>query len=151
MRLPSLTALAILLLIPRLAVADGALPGSTLRAPPPPGLVTPERRSDPTAKLLFTQADGCRNDGSVEFCVAKADAALQTQVKRIAPSVRTGRSRGRVGCEPEKEVIYFFPTPGHDTAVCTGRHGALTDRAWRQLRELAALEGIRRIAATWYE
>lgn len=131
--------------------ADGVLLGSTLRAPAPPGLVTPERRKEPAGKLLFTQADGCANDGSIEFCVAKADAALQAEVRRLAPTVTTGGSRGRVGCEPEEEILFFFPTPGHDPAVCTGRHGALTDRAWGQLRALAALTGIRRFAATWYE
>jgi hypothetical protein len=131
--------------------ADGVLLGSTLRAPPPPGLVTPGRRKDPTGKLFFTRAEGCKNDGSIEFCVAKADAALQAEVRRIAPAVRTGGSRGRVGCEPGREIIFFFPTPGHDPSVCTARHGALTDRAWGQLRALAALDGIKRFAATWYE
>ena len=37
------------------------------------------------AKLAFTQADGCQNDGSVEFCIPPS---LENTVKAIAPSLR---------------------------------------------------------------
>jgi hypothetical protein len=133
---PFATTLVALLLLPGIARAADPVP-----SPP----------EDPALKFPFTRETGCQNDGSVEFCVAKADLALQAKVRRIAPSVRTGTSRGRVGCEPKREILYFFPTPGHDPAVCSGRHGALTERAWGQLLELAALSGISRFAQTRYE
>ncbi|WP_248360624.1 hypothetical protein [Anaeromyxobacter oryzae] len=104
-----------------------------------------------TEKLRFTQATGCQNDGSVEFCVARGDATLEAKVRSIAPSVRTGASRGRAGCDPAVETLYFYPTLPDDPSVCTSRHGAVTDRAWQELCRLASLSEIRRIVPTWYE
>ena len=102
----------------------------------------------PTHKLAFTRETGCQNDGAVEFCVPKDAAAVHAEVKRIAPSVSAMASRGRAGCDTATETLFLYPT--HE-AVCTAHHGALTDTAWNELCQLAALPEVRRIVPTWYE
>jgi len=104
--------------------------------------------SCPTAELAFTQANGCLNDGSVEFCLPKGDEALLARVRKIAPTIRAGASRGRAGCDVPAETLYFFPT---GEAECVARHGALVDSAWEKLCRLAALPEIQKIVPTWYE
>ena len=83
----------------------------------------------PVHKIAFTQAQGCQNDGSNEFCVPAADTATLAAVQRIAPAVTCGAGRGRAGCDPAAQRLCFFPT---SDSTCTGRHGALTDSAWSQ-------------------
>lgn len=103
----------------------------------------------PTHKLDFTQETGCRNDGSVEFCLPTGDEALLARVRALAPtSLQAGASRGRVGCDIPKETLYFFPTG--DTE-CVSRHGALTPAAWDALCRIAELPEVRKVAPTWYE
>lgn len=105
----------------------------------------------PVAKLAFTQADGCRNaDGYVEFCVARADAALLAEVRRLAPSARTVEGRGRAGCEPTREWLVLLPTPKEDPSECTS-DGALTPAAWSRVCRIASSPGIRRIVPTRFE
>ncbi len=130
-------------LVPAALVLALALSGCA-RTPPP--------TSDPEAKIAFSRESGCQNDGSVEFCVAKGDAALEAAIRRIAPSVTpAGGGAGRARCDTGREVLFFYPTASDDPAVCTARGGALTERAWRELRALAALPEIRAIVATYYE
>jgi hypothetical protein len=102
----------------------------------------------PTYKLAFTRETGCQNDGAVEFCMPKDAPAAHAEVKRIAPSVSAMASRGRAGCDTATETLFLYPT---NEAACTSRHGALTDTAWNELCQLAALPEIRRIVPTWYE
>ncbi|MCP3162260.1 hypothetical protein [Myxococcus qinghaiensis] len=103
----------------------------------------------PTHKLDFTQETGCRNDGSVEFCLPTGDEALLARVRQItSTSLQSGASRGRVGCNIPEETLYFFPTG--DTE-CVSRHGALTPAAWATLCRIAELPVIRKITPTWYE
>jgi hypothetical protein len=100
-------------------------------------------------KLAMNQDSGCRNDGSVEFCIDAADAALLTAVRDINPDVAcTTGTRGRAECDTDSEMYCAFPT-GADQ--CVQRHGAMTDAAWTQLCEISLLDGIERIVATWYE
>ena len=110
----------------------------------------------PTGKIAFTQMQGCLNDGSVEFCVIKEDAALAARVRAIAPSVReNARSRGRAGCDLTTEILVLYPTPfpasAGEPAVCAGPRGAMTDAAWSQICQLAAQPEIRTIVPTWFE
>lgn len=86
--------------------------------------------SCPTAELAFTQANGCMNDGSVEFCLPTGDEALLARVREIAPTIQAGSSRGRAGCNVPAETLYFFPT---GDAECVAPHGALVDNAWDKL------------------
>lgn len=104
----------------------------------------------PVAKLAFTQADGCRNDGYVELCVARADAALLAEVRRLAPSARTSEGRGRAGCEQPREWLVLLPTPKDDPSACT-TDGALTTAAWDRVCRIASHPGVRRVVPTWFE
>ncbi|NVJ26863.1 MULTISPECIES: hypothetical protein [Myxococcus] len=109
----------------------------------------PAASACPTHKLDFTQETGCRNDGSVEFCLPTGDEALIARVRGFAPtSLQAGASRGRVGCSIPEETLYFFATG--DTE-CVSRHGALTPTAWDALCRIAELPEVRKIAPTWYE
>lgn len=102
----------------------------------------------PAGKIAFAQSDGCGNDGSNEFCIPKGDAATLMAVKRIAAAVTCGPGRCRAGCDPAAQQLCFFPT---DAATCTSPHGALTDSAWAQHCELAALPAVPRIVHTIFE
>lgn len=102
----------------------------------------------PVHKIAFTQEQGCQNDGSNEFCVPSTDAATRAAVQRIAPAVTCGAGRGRAGCDPTTQRLCSFPTGDR---TCTGRHGALTDSAWSQHCQIAALPAIPRIVHTWFE
>lgn len=104
----------------------------------------------PTSKISFTQQQGCLNDGSVEFCLPKDDPGALARVLAIDSSVRPTCCGGRAGCDLVTEQLYVFPTPD-DPAVCTGRHGALTDAAWLRLCQIAAQPEVARIVPTWYE
>lgn len=114
-----------------------------------PAQVPASASACPTHKLDFTQETGCRNDGSVEFCLSTGDEALLARVRKLAPaSLQAGASRGRVGCNVPEETLYFFPTG--DTE-CVSRHGALTPAAWDAICRIAELPEVRKIAPTWYE
>ena len=102
----------------------------------------------PTGKIAFTQADGCSNDGSNEFCIPKGDVATLMEVKRIASAVSCGPGRGRAGCDPTRQDLCFFPT---DPSTCTSPHGALTDAAWAQHCQIASLPSVPRIVHTFFE
>ena len=114
-------------------VAEGPLPPAT---------------SCPSEKLAFTRDTGCRNDGSVEFCLPTGDEALLARVRDIAPTVQAASGRGRAGCDAPAETLYLFPT---GDAECTARHGALEDAAWDKVCRIAALPEVRAIVPTWYE
>ncbi|AGC47148.1 hypothetical protein MYSTI_05872 [Myxococcus stipitatus DSM 14675] len=116
---------------------------------PPTSEATPHAAACPTQKFAFEQETGCRNDGSVEFCLPTGDDALVARVKAIAPTVQVaGVSRGRAGCNVPEETLYFFPT---SETECHARHGALTPAAWDTLCRLAELPEVRQLVPTWYE
>ncbi|WP_342375312.1 hypothetical protein NVS55_28960 [Myxococcus stipitatus] len=117
---------------------------------PPTSDAPPKATACPTSqKFKFTQETGCRNDGSVEFCLPTGNDALVARVKAIAPTVQeAGASRGRAGCNVPEETLYFFPTA---EAECHARHGALTPAAWDTLCRLAELPEVRQLVPTWYE
>lgn len=102
----------------------------------------------PTGKIAFTQAAGCSNDGSNEFCIPKGDAATLMEVRRIAPSVTCGPGRGRAGCDSTSQDLCFFPT---DASTCAAPHGALTDAAWTQHCQIATLPSVPQIVHTFFE
>ena len=102
----------------------------------------------PTSELAFTQANGCVNDGSVEFCLPAGDEALLARVREIAPTIQAGSSRGRAGCNIPTSTLYFFPT---GESECVAHHGALVDAAWDKLCRIAELPEVRTIVPTWYE
>jgi hypothetical protein len=101
-----------------------------------------------TDKIAFSQAEGCLNDGSNEFCIPSGDPAVQARVKSIASRVSCAPGGGRAGCISGSELLCFFPT---GPIECVARHGALTAEAWAQHCELAALPEVKRIVHTWFE
>ena len=98
------------------------------------------------AKLAFTQADGCQNDGSVEFCIPPS---LENAVKAIAPSLRCAPGGGRANCDATTQLLCSFPTG--DAATCVTPKGALTDAAFRQICQLSTLPEIKQIVRTRLE
>lgn len=104
----------------------------------------------PVEKLAFTQATGCRNDGSLEFCVPKDDAALVQRLRAVVPELRASEGGGgRARCDTSHEALYFLDTrPAYE---CVSDSGRLTDAAWEKLCRIAAEPRIRRIVPTWYE
>ncbi len=117
-----------------------SVPSGGVGAPAP----TPEC---PTSKIAFTQAAGCLNDGSVEFCIPADDPAALASVRSVAPGVTCARAGGRAGCNLDTEVLCFLDTAG----LCTADHNALTDEGWQTVCALAALPIVREIVPTWYE
>jgi hypothetical protein len=104
-------------------------------------------RACPAEKIRFTKETGCRNDGSVEFCLPANDKRLRATVKRIAPKIE---NKGRQRCDPKTELLFFLPTDV-ESGSCVERWGAMTDRAWNQVCALARLPEIRAIRQTIYE
>lgn len=96
-------------------------------------------------ELMFTQADGCANDGSVEFCIPPL---LEPAVTAIAPTVTCAVGIGRAGCDPATQRLCSFPT---GVATCTAPHGALTDAAWDTLCGLTMLPEVTAIVPTILE
>jgi hypothetical protein len=99
--------------------------------------------------MEFTQATGCRNDGSVEFCLPK-DEQVVKRLRALAPELQGPMgSAGRARCDLAREALYFFPTrPGLE---CVEQSPALTDAAWGMLCRIAADPAVSRIVPTWYE
>lgn len=110
--------------------------------PPPP--VAPDC---PAAKLHFTQATGCQNDGSVELCLPDNPTA-RAAATAIAPGLRCGTGGGRAGCNQPGLLLCSLETAA---AQCVERHGAMTDATWIRVCKLAALPAVKAIVPTWYE
>ena len=70
------------------------------------------------------------------------------EAKRIVSTVTCGPGRGRAGCGPTRQDLRFFPT---ETSTCTIPHGALTDAAWTQHCQIAALPSVPQIVHTFFE
>lgn len=102
------------------------------------------------AKLAFTQATGCSNDGSVEFCAPDGDAGVAAALAAISPTITCAPGGGRARClDAPGQLLCFYPTAVPDQ--CVAQHGALTDAAWADVCAIAALPAITAIVATFYE
>ena len=95
-------------------------------------------------ELTFTQAQGCANDGSVEFCIP---TTLERAIELLAPTVTCAAGGGRAGCDPKTQLLCLFPT---DASTCTSG-GALTDDAWATLCGLTMLPDVTEIVPTFFE
>ncbi len=96
--------------------------------------------------MRFTQATGCQNDGSVEFCLPR-DEAVVRRVRALAPELRGPvGSAGRARCDLTKEDLYLFPT----SEACQ-QPGGLPEEAWSRLCRVAADPAVVHIVPTWYE
>jgi hypothetical protein len=93
-------------------------------------------------KMAFTQADGCANDGSVEFCIPPV---LATAIQMIAPTAACAEGTGQAGCDPATQLLCTFPTGASE---CVADHGALTDGAWGTLCGISMLPDVVEIVPT---
>lgn len=126
------------------SVHDGG--GVSMKDAPP---ARSPAQSCPTQKMTaFTKQTGCHNDGNVEFCIPNHDAALLSTIQAIAASVKCTSGGGRARCNPSTELLCFYPT---SLGNCLARYGELTDAAWIQLCQIAALPQVREIVPTWFE
>ena len=100
--------------------------------------------------MQFTQAKGCENDGSVEFCIPANDAALRGRLDALGAGLTYSTSTGRAQCDHEQELLVLFPTPKDDARVCTSE-GALRRRPWAQLCSIAREPAVKAIVPTFYE
>jgi hypothetical protein len=110
--------------------------------------VGPSADSCPVSEIAFTQATGCQNDGSVEFCIPRGDDAVRASVTNIAPNVECITAGGRAGCNLATQLLCFYPVK---ESQCTSSHGALTDRAWADVCSLASLTAVKKIVPTFFE
>jgi hypothetical protein len=100
-------------------------------------------------KLSFTQAQGCGNDGSVEFCIPN-DATAMAKVKQIATDANCFAGGGRAQCNlTPNQLLCFVPTtfPAH----CVTQHGALSSQRWDTVCKLSSLPEIVQIVHTIFE
>lgn len=94
------------------------------------------------AKLTFTQADACANDGSVEFCI---EPVLAEAIQQIAPTASCAPGGGRAGCDPATQLLCQFPTGASE---CVAPGGAVTDEAWDTVCGITMLPGVIEIVPT---
>jgi hypothetical protein len=101
----------------------------------------------PTDKITFTQAEGCFNDGSVEFCIPAHDPeALQT-VLTIAPQTTCIQAGGRARCNVNTELLCMVDTQ----KMCLRMESPISEAGWQTICDLAQLSFIRQVVPTWYE
>lgn len=105
----------------------------------------PARCSD---EIRFTQATGCQNDGSVEFCIPANDQGVLARLAAIEPAISCAAGGGRAGCnDPPGLWLCFYPTRA--PAQCDG--SAMTDDTWQDMCEIAALPEVTEIVPTIFE
>ena len=102
----------------------------------------------PTSKIQFTQENGCQNDGSVEFCVPRDDAALKARLSAIAAEISFVDSGGRARCNLTTEQLGMVPVMREDDCASDG---AMTDEAWADVCRIASEPGVGPVVATFFE
>lgn len=108
---------------------------------------SPTALSCPTQKITFTQATGCLNDGSFEFCIPADDPAALKAVQQIAPGVNCIQAGGRAHCNLDTQRLCMVDTAG----MCTATHGAMNASGWQTVCAFAALPFVDKVVPTWYE
>jgi hypothetical protein len=140
-----------------LAIAMGC-GDHTAGAPDPDAAVTGDASATtdapagacPTAEIMFTQATGCANDGSVEFCIPDGNAALIAQLQALEKDLSCAPGGGRAGCLATPNLLLcFYPTSFPQQ--CAAIHGAMTDDTWQDMCAIAALPEVTAIVPTILE
>lgn len=98
--------------------------------------------------IAFTQATGCQNDGSFEFCIPAEDPAALVQVLELLPEANCAPGRGRAACDAATQLLCMVPT---DNMCQAAQPDALTTSAWQTTCQLADLPFVDQIVPTWYE
>ncbi len=101
------------------------------------------------AKLAFTQAQGCANDGGVEFCIPNTPSAVAA-VTAITADTTCVAGGGRAGCLATPNLL-LCSKPTTFPAHCETTHGALNAATWATLCQLADLPMVTQIVATIFE
>ncbi len=101
------------------------------------------------AKIAFTQAQGCANDGSVEFCIPN-NASAVAAVTAIAADTSCAAGGGRAGCLATPNLL-LCSKPTMFPAHCDATHGALSASTWATLCQIAELPMVTQIVATILE
>ena len=104
----------------------------------------------PTAEIMFTQATGCANDGSVEFCIPDGDAALIAQLEAHEVAISCAPGGGRAGCFASPNLLLCSYPTGFPQQ-CEAMHGAMTDDTWQDMCAIAALPEVTAIVHTILE
>jgi hypothetical protein len=99
-------------------------------------------------RIAFTQATGCQNDGSFEFCMPADDPAALEQVMALVPDANCISTPGRARCDMATQLLCMVPT---DDMCHPDQPDALTTTAWQTTCQLADLPFVERIVPTWYE
>lgn len=136
---------------PTALAAALALAGCAGPRPATPTAGAPPGACPAASELRFTRETACRNDGSVEFCVPRDDPALDARIRAIVPVARVHASRGRAGCDRDRQRLYLVETGSRGLGGCEGHDGPMSEAGWARLCRLAALPEIEAVHPTWFE
>jgi hypothetical protein len=100
-------------------------------------------------KIKFTRANGCGNDGSVEFCIPSNNADVLARVNAVSTTITCSAGGGRAMCNDASLLLCTYPTavPGQ----CEAQYGAMNDPTWTQMCSLSAFAEIHAIVQTIFE
>ena len=100
-----------------------------------------------TDKLKFTYEESCGNDGGVEFCIPANDPTTLGAVTAVSSTITCNPGGGRAMCSATPGLLLCsYPTsyPGQ----CIAQYGAMTDKVWADMCQLAGMPQITEIVPT---
>ena len=101
-------------------------------------------------KMMFSQATGCGNDGSVEFCLPDGNAALVANLATISPTISCAGGGGRAMCSARPGLLLcFYPT--RFPQECEAPGGGMTDATFADMCSIAALPDVSAIVQTIFD
>jgi len=128
-----------------LLLAVAACDGSTAAvpdAPPVPPDVADLTCAVGRSKIVFDRAHGCENDGFVTVSLPTADTQGRAGIEAVRPpSDCNVYNDGTTACW----LVISWETD------CLSVRGAMTDAAWNDMCQLAAIDGVVTIAGFWAE
>jgi len=123
-------------------------PGETPDAPSvqaDPGICSGPRG----AKIQFTRAESCSNDGAVEWCIPIANHdELRARLRAISPTITCGTFSTLAMCPSSGRTACRYPVdyPGE----CIADHGEMKPDVWDNICAVAAQPEITEIVETIY-
>jgi hypothetical protein len=82
---------------------------------------------------------------ALEFCVPLPSDDLELRISEALPGVRCMGSRGRIGCDLERERLCLWEPEGRDPS------GLLSCTDWGRICSVSLFPGIERIQGTFFE